>query len=69
MKIENISVGTRIRWSSAAGILTGTVSKIYLGKNAANGLIPWIITKIDTGGSSNFAGTESYLAMLKVETI
>ena len=67
----------RVRWESAAGILTGLVERIDNAKNAAGDMIPWLVIRLDdrTGqtqaGShcTRLAGLKDYLAGLKLEVL
>ena len=72
MKIE---IGNKIKWDSAAGVLTGTVKNIMLNLNAANQTIPWmdvadITDEFGSKYSSNrMCANDGYLKMMKVEVL
>ena len=67
----------RVRWESAAGVLTGLVERIDNAKNAGGDMIPWLVIRLDdrTGqtqaGSycTRLAGLKDYLAGLKLEVL
>jgi hypothetical protein len=70
--MKNLNVGDEVKWVSAAGKLSGKVSKIRLGKNANDVLVPWVVieTEIETLGKKRLhtvclCGTDSYLKMMK----
>jgi hypothetical protein len=71
----NINIGDRIRWRSAAGCLTGTVTKIKLAPNAAKQTIPWMLVEDVENwigmSESNvmLPGTDNYFAMMKLNVI
>jgi len=71
----NINIGDIIRWRSAAGCLTGTVTKIKLSNNAAGETIPWMLVEDVENwigmSESNvmLPGTDNYLKMMKVEVL
>jgi hypothetical protein len=66
---------SRIRWSSAAGILTGTVKSVDYAKNAAGDMIPWMNIRIEDsdryapGYIVRLALTRTNLAPLKAEVL
>ena len=68
----NINIGDRIRWRSAAGCLTGTVTKIKLAPNAANQTIPWMLVEDVENwvgmSQSNvmLPGTDGYFKMMRL---
>jgi hypothetical protein len=67
-----ISIGNMVRWSSAAGILTGKVDKIVLDLNGAGETIPWMTVKnISPIGHSavRLCASDMGLKQLKVELI
>lgn len=72
MKIE---VGTKIRWTSRAGVLTGKVKSIKLDMNAANEVCPWFIVEDVENwvGMSQpnvqLNGNNGYLKMMKVSVL
>ena len=39
-----IEIGTVVTWSSVAGQLIGEVTKIRLDLNAANTIVPWVLS-------------------------
>jgi len=43
VNMKPIQVGVKIEWTSAAGVLTGTVDSIRLALNAAQEMCAWII--------------------------
>jgi len=67
-----INIGDIIRWRSAAGCLTGTVTKIRLAPNAAGKTIPWMLVEDVENwigmSESNvmLPGTDEYFAMMKL---
>jgi hypothetical protein len=69
-----ISLGARITWTSAAGVLTGIVKNIEIDLNAAQKMIPWMtVTKIrnltENTESSDLmlCATDDYMKMMKME--
>lgn len=72
MKLE---IGTKIRWTSRHGVLTGKVKSIKLDMNAAKQVCPWIIIEDVTNyigmSESNVClnGTDGYLKMMKVSVL
>jgi hypothetical protein len=38
----NLSIGTKVRWESAAGVKFGTIKNIVLSPAANNTVTPWI---------------------------
>ena len=72
MKLET---GTKIRWTSRAGVLTGKIKTIKLDLNAANEVCPWIIVEEVENyigmSESNVClnGTDGYLKMMKVRVL
>ena len=68
MKLE---VGDRIKYVSAAGVLTGIVNKIILSENAAGETIPWIDIAYMEGQCSKvrMCASDAYLKQMKVEVL
>lgn len=72
MKIE---VGTKIRWTSRAGVLEGVVKSIKLDLNAAKEVCPWFVVEKVTDymdkplGNVQLNGNHGYLKMMKVEVV
>jgi hypothetical protein len=74
MKIE---IGSKIRYSSAAGVLTAVVDNIVLDLNAANQTIPWLDLAIIKVGEkivpmrkgTRLCANDNYLKMMKVEVL
>ena len=76
---KGIIVGlSRIRWSSAGGVLTGTVQSVDYAKNAAGEMIPWMNIRIEDsdwpvqyapGYIVRLALTRTNLAPLKAEVL
>lgn len=73
-----ISGLSRIRWTSAAGVLTGTVQSVDYAKNAAGEMIPWMTIGVDqiedyapfpNGYTTRLALTRENLAPLKAEVL
>ena len=69
-----ISGLSRIRWSSAAGVLEGTVQSVNYAKNAAGEMIPWMTIGVDLdpfpdGYTVRLALTRANLAPLKAEVL
>ena len=66
---------SRIRWSCAAGIITGTVKSVDYAKNAAGDMIPWMNIWVEEseryapGYSVRLALTRTNLAPLKAEVL
>ena len=71
----NINVGDIIRWTSRAGVLTGTVTKIKIAPNAAKQSIPWMLVEDVENwvgmSQSNvmLPGTDNYFKMMKLSVI
>lgn len=71
----NINIGDIIRWTSRAGVLTGTVTKIKLAPNAAGQTIPWMLVEDVENyigmSESNvmLPGTDGYFKMMKLSVI
>ena len=71
----NINVGDIIRWTSRAGVLTGTVTKIKIAPNAAKQSIPWMLVENVENwvgmSQSNvmLPGTDNYFSMMKLSVI
>lgn len=71
----NINVGDIIRWTSKAGVLTGTVTKIKIAPNAANQSIPWMLVEDVENyvgmSESNvmLPGTDNYFSMMKLTVL
>lgn len=68
----SISIGNMVRWSSAAGILTGKVDNIQLDLNGAGELIPWMTVKNISPighGAVRLCASDMGLKQLKVELI
>ena len=72
MKLET---GTKIRWTSRAGVLTGIIKSIKLDMNAANQVCPWmLIEDVEnylgmTQSNVMLNGNDGYLKMMKVEVL
>ena len=60
---------TRVRWSSAAGILEGLVERFDYARNAAGDMIPFVWIKRVDGHTTRLAYTKANMAMLKMEII
>jgi hypothetical protein len=43
----NLSIGTRVRWESAAGVKRGTIKNIVLAPAADKSITPWIDVQLD----------------------
>ena len=72
MNMDNVKIGDRIRYESAAGTIYGEVVNIFLAKNAKRELIPWLrIERIVNNKPSIviIAGTDRYLKMMKFNVI
>ena len=71
----NINVGDIIRWTSRAGVLTGTVTKIKMAPNAAKQTIGWLLVENVENylgmsqGNVMLPATDSYMAMMKLSVI
>ncbi|CAB4129235.1 hypothetical protein UFOVP112_333 [uncultured Caudovirales phage] len=64
MKLE---IGTKIRWVSAAGKLSGEIVNIVLSLNAAGKVVPWIdIRPTARVQLVRLCGTDEYLKQMKV---
>ena len=61
-----VKVGSKVRWTSAAGKLQGRVTKYWFGMNAAKQLVPWILVETKTT-TAMLCASESNLAMMNVE--
>jgi hypothetical protein len=72
MKME---IGNKIRWKSAAGVLTGVVKSIKLDMNAAKQVCPWILVEdVEnwvgmTQSNVMLNGNDGYLKMMRVEVL
>lgn len=72
MKLE---IGTKIRWTSRAGVLTGVIKSIKLDMNAAKEVCPWILVEEVENwvgmSQSNVMlnGNDGYLKMMKVRVV
>ena len=65
-----LTTGSLVQWSSAAGILVGTITRIDIDLNGANKMVPWIIIKrIDTGTSVMICGTDDNLKGMRVRIL
>lgn len=65
-----LTTGTKVRWSSAAGNLTGEIVNIILSLNGAQQTVPWIDIKVE--GKRNtvrLCATDSNLKMMKVAVV
>lgn len=62
-------VGNKVRWSSAAGVLTGSIVNISLSPASSGKLTPWVNVKITDGRTVRLCGTDEYLKMMKFESI
>jgi hypothetical protein len=75
MKMSNVTtvlIGDRVRYESAEGTIRGEVVGMYLSKNAAGTLIPWLqISRIVNNKPNvvSIAGTEDNLIMMKLQVI
>ena len=68
----SIAIGNMVRWSSAAGVLTGKVDNIQLDLNGAGEMIPWMTVKnISPIGHSavRLCATDGYLKQMKVTVV
>jgi hypothetical protein len=69
-QLDNIMVGDRVRWESAAGTIRGEILEIRLAQNANNELIPWLIIEFYNNNKAckiMLCGTDSYLKMMKFQ--
>jgi hypothetical protein len=72
MKME---IGNKIRWKSAAGVVTGVVKSIKLDMNAAKEVCPWILVEdVEnwvgmTQSNVMLNGNDGYLKMMRVEVL
>lgn len=71
-----IQVGNKIRYSSAAGVLTATVHRIDLDLNAADQTIPWMTLHevcvektMERLSSVRLCASNDYLKQMKVEVL
>ena len=72
MKLNNLTIDTgytRVRWHSAAGIISGIVERFDYARNAAGDIIPFVWIKCDDGQTTRLAFIETNMAMLKMEVI
>jgi len=44
----NLSIGTRVRWESAAGVMRGTIKNIVLSPASNGNMTPWIDIEVDS---------------------
>jgi hypothetical protein len=71
-QLDNIMVGDRVRWESAAGAARGEILEIRLAPNAKNELIPWLLIeciKDNKPVKIKLCGTDSYLKMMKFKLL
>ena len=72
MNMDNVKIGDRIGYESAAGTIYGEVVNIFLAKNAKRELSPWLrIERIVNNKPSIviIAGTDRYLKMMQFKVI
>ena len=67
----NLTIGTRVRWESAAGVQRGTIKNIVLAPAANDKITPWIDIRVDghnlVGGNSvRLCASDSNLKMMQV---
>ena len=43
-----LSIGTRVRWESAAGVMRGTIKNIVISPAANDMMTPWIDIEVDS---------------------
>jgi hypothetical protein len=63
-----VRVGDRVRWESAAGTMRGEVVEMYLGLNAREELVPWLIIEHGVNARKNrisLCGNHGYLKSMK----
>jgi hypothetical protein len=68
----NISVGSMIRWNSAAGVLSGKVDSIVLDLNGAGETIPWMMIRNISPvkhSAVRMCASDGYLKQMKVELV
>lgn len=63
-----LRINDRVTWSSAAGVLNGTIVDIILDKNAADKVVPWIDIKTERT-TVRLCATDSNLIMMKVQLV
>ena len=73
--MTQLKINSKVTWKSAAGVLTGTITDIYLALNGNRELIPFLIIDIEkgndrlTGSSARMCGTDGYLKMMHFELV
>lgn len=73
--MNQLRIDSKVKWKSAAGELTGTITNIYLALNGNKELIPFLTINIEegngrlTGSSARMCGTDGYLKMMKFELV
>jgi len=63
-----LRINDRVTWSSAAGLLNGTIVDIILDLNAAGAVVPWIDVKTERT-TVRLCATDSNLIMMKVQLV
>ena len=64
--MNELRVGQRIVWLSAKGRLFGEVKEIYLKKNAADDLVPWLLVSSECG-TVVLCATDANVKMMHIE--
>jgi hypothetical protein len=63
-----LRINDKVTWSSAAGVLNGTIVDIVLDLNAANNTVPWIDIKTEKN-TVRLCATDANLKMMKVRLV
>ena len=73
-----LSIGTRVRWESAAGFMRGTIKNIVISPAANDTMTPWIDIEVDsntvvaqfmTSCSVRLCASDDNLTMMNVTPI
>ena len=69
-----LAIGSRVRWSSAAGVRKGVINNIVLAPSAAGVITPWIdvaciITKDKKVTTVRLCASDSNLKMMHVSLV
>jgi len=70
--MEKLLVGDRIRWTALGGTYRGEIKAIYLGKNEANQMVPWINVEYYIGNNPEYTilcASDANLKALEVEVM
>lgn len=62
LTLEN---GNKIQWSSAEGVLTGIIKRIYISMNGKNEMVPWMVIE-NNNRTVTLCASHQNLKMMKV---